>query len=138
MSTLLIACGNSLRRDDGAAHEVLRLVAPAPDRVVRAVPQLTPELAEEVSRFDRVVFIDADVESNGLAIEPLGAAASPSPLTHASAPAGIVALARALFGFAGEALLCRIPARDFSPGGELTPYTMRMAREAAIRIANLI
>jgi len=32
MRTLLIACGNSLRRDDGVAHEVLQLLPAAPER----------------------------------------------------------------------------------------------------------
>lgn len=138
MRTLLIACGNPLRRDDGVAPEVLRLIASTPDRELRAVQQLTPELAEEIARFDRVVFLDADAGSARLTIEPLGATMPRSPLTHVSTPAEIIALSRALFGFVGEALLCRIPAREFSPGENLSPYALQFARQAAGELENLI
>jgi Ni,Fe-hydrogenase maturation factor len=138
MRTLLIACGNSLRRDDGAAREVLRLIAPAPHRVLRTVQQLTPELAEEVAHFDRVVFLDADAASDTLAIEAVESPAPHSPLTHFSTPAEIVAIARGLYGFTGEALLCRIPAGDFSPGEMPEPEVLQLAQLAAARIASWI
>jgi Ni,Fe-hydrogenase maturation factor len=148
MRTLLIACGNPLRRDDGAASEALRHLAQAPNRVLRSVRQLTPELAEEAARFDRVVFLDADAGAARVTIEHLGpgfgrgASLPRSPLTHFATPAEIVALSRGLFGFAGEALLCRIPARDFSlsanPGGaDLSANTLRFARQAAAELENL-
>lgn len=138
MRTLLISCGNSLRRDDGAAHQVLQLLAPSPSRVFRAVQQLTPELAEELAPFDRVVILDADVASNSLAIEPLSAATSRSPLAHFSLPAEIVSLSRALFGFTGEAFLCRIPAHDFSSGASLSAAARQFAAEAAVQLENLL
>jgi hydrogenase maturation protease len=136
MRTLLIACGNPLRGDDGAASEVLRLLASTPDREMLAVQQLTPELAEEIARYDRVVFLDAAVDAN-LTIGPLSAPVPWLPLTHVSNPMEIVALSRTLFGFTGEALLCRIPARDFLPGGNLSPYTLQFAQQAADELENL-
>lgn len=131
MRTLLIACGNPLRHDDGAAAEVLQLVAPDRECEMRVVHQLTPEWAAEIAGFDRVIFIDADAEGSRATIEVVRAAMLRSPLTHASTPAEIVALSRALFAFTGEALVCRIPARDFSPGEGLTADGGRMARAAA-------
>jgi Ni,Fe-hydrogenase maturation factor len=138
MRTLLIACGNTLRGDDAAAHAVLRLIEPGMNHKVRAVQQLTPELAEEVARFSRVVFIDADAGSKALKIEPLTTATPRSPLTHAVTPEEVVALAGALFGFAGQAFLCRIPALDFGAGDDPAPEVLQFAREAAVEIANLI
>jgi hydrogenase maturation protease len=137
MRTLYIACGNPLRGDDGAASEVLQLLASVPDRQLRTVHQLTPELAGEMARFDRIVFIDADANAaaTGVSVEPVAEAAARSPLTHFSTPAEIIALSRGLFGFAGEALLCRIPAGDFSPGETLSPRTRRLVREAADQLA---
>jgi len=128
MRTLLIACGNTLRGDDGVADEALRLAQLPADCEMRAVHQLTPELAEEIARFRRVVFVDADARSVRLTIEPVGATVARSPLTHVSTPAEIVALATALFGFTGEALVCRIPARDFSPGPSRSPWAGVVAR----------
>lgn len=140
MRTLLIACGNPLRCDDGVGPEALRLIAPAPDREFRAVQQLTPECAEEISCFDRVIFLDADADAahTHAVIEPLSAAPSRSPLTHASTPAEIVALSKALFGFTGEALVCRIPARDFSPADHLTQDGLRLVKETAARLECLL
>ena len=131
MRTLLIACGNPLRGDDGAAHEVLRLIAPAPDRATLTVHQLTPELAQEMAGFDRVLFLDADVQCGRPVVEPVPAWTSRSPLTHAANPAEILALSSALFGFGGEAYVCRIPARDFAPREALGPDERRMIDEVA-------
>jgi hypothetical protein len=78
-----------------------------------------------------VVFLDADPASLRPAIEPIRASAQPSSLTHVAAPGEIVALARALFGFTGEAFLCRIPARDFSCAAGLSPDGLKWAQQAA-------
>lgn len=143
MRTLLIACGNPIRRDDAVAAETLRLLAHDPDREMRAVHQLTPELAEEAARFDRVVFLDADTKAARVTIERLDLSRPYSPLTHSTTPAEIVALSRGLFAFSGEAFICRIPARDFSlsanlSGGDLSPGTLRFARLAAEALENAL
>ncbi|MGA2714190.1 MAG: hypothetical protein ABSG41_13875 [Bryobacteraceae bacterium] len=137
-TTLLIACGNPLRRDDGVAHEVLRIIARTPCRELRSVQQLVPELAAEIAGFERVVFLDADVRSMHPAIEPVRTAMPGSPLTHAANPAEIVAISRSLFGFNGEALVCRIPARDFSPGESLAPDQLQTMYEAASELERLL
>lgn len=137
-TTLLIACGNPLRRDDGVAHEVLRIIARTPCRELRSVQQLAPELAAEIAGFGRVVFLDADVRSLHPSIEPVGAVAPASPLTHAADPAQIVALSRVLFGFNGDAHVCRIPARDFSPGEGLGTDELQIMYEAAGEVERLL
>jgi len=113
--TLLIAIGNPLRRDDGIAHAALRQWS-AQDAEKLSVIQLTPELAETIAAFDRVVFLDADVTADHITIEPVSTKPPVPSLSHASSPAEIAALARALYGFQGEALVCRIPAGDLSFG----------------------
>jgi len=143
MRTLLIACGNPLRRDDGAASEALRFLAQAPNRVLRVVHQLTPEIAEEIAGFDRVVFLDADAGAPRVTIERLVPTRSRdvpmprSPLTHAANPAEIVALSCGLFGFHGKAFLCRIPARDFSADAGLSRNAALFAQQAADALENL-
>jgi hypothetical protein len=120
------------------AHEVLRLIARTPSRELRSVQQLVPELAEEMAGFARVVFLDADVRSLRPVIEPVGPVVSDSPLTHAANPAQIVALSRALYSFHGEAHVCRIPARDFSPGESLSPDALQIMYEAAGELDRLL
>jgi hydrogenase maturation protease len=138
MRTLLIACGNPLRRDDGAGHAVAQRIERAPDLEVRSVQQLTPELAADIGRFDRVVFIDADAASTRVAIERADADAFRPPMTHATGYADVVALSRALFGFTGEALLCRVPARDFSPDAHPGDYTLPFIQQAAEELEKLL
>jgi Ni,Fe-hydrogenase maturation factor len=134
MPALVIAIGNPLRRDDGVAHRV-----PTPPGVeMRAVLQLTPEIAAEIAHYDTVVFVDADIDASQVRVEPVDSAPSPSPLTHVSRPSEIVALARSLFGFAGEAYTCRIPVSDLSEGEELSRSTSQFADQAAREIDSLL
>ncbi len=122
MTTILIAVGNEFRRDDGVARRVLELLGPRPGSTTLRVPQLAPELAEQIAGFERVVFIDADLEPGGVRLERLSAAeARAAQFGHSMQPAEIVALAAALYGFSGAAYLCRVPGVDFSNGSELTP-----------------
>lgn len=117
--TLLVAIGNPLRRDDGIAHAALRQWN-AQDAEKLSVIQLTPELAETIAAFDTVIFLDANVTADRITIEPVSAEPPLPSLSHASSPAEVAALARSLYGFRGEALVCRLPATDFSFGEGLS------------------
>jgi hydrogenase maturation protease len=138
MFVLLIAIGNSLRRDDGAGHRVVELLAPPPEVVVRRVFQLTPELAEELAGAGGVIFIDASVAVSQVTIEPVPEDAGASPLSHSLAPGEVVALARALYGFAGRAWLCHVPGVDFRDGEGLSPAAEANARTAAAQLRALL
>lgn len=119
---LVLACGNPLRQDDGAAWEVARRAMAAPQAGGVAIEVVTcmqylPELAEALSQADGVAFIDASVnlrpgtaQVSPLASEPAGAAA----LTHHLGPAGLMSLARSLYGSApGWVYLVEIGAAEF-------------------------
>ncbi len=126
MRTLLIAIGNVLRRDDGAASRALELLGGT-----RAVMQLTPEMAPEIATYDRVFFLDADVNGGEPRIEPVTASAGAGPLTHSHTPAQVVQLAERLYGFRGAAFLCRIPGVDFGMGEGLSVIAEANATAAA-------
>lgn len=114
MSELWIAIGNPLRGDDNLAHEAVR---EAPEgATVRHVLQLTPELAADIAGYGKVVFVDADVGVSTPVLQPLdsGPPSGGGPLTHHSSPHYVVALARRLYGWSGEAWVYRLPASDFS------------------------
>jgi hydrogenase maturation protease len=138
MSTLLIAAGNPLRRDDGVAHRVLELLSPVLGAQTESRLQFTPELAQEIAGFDTVVFIDADAEANAVSIEPIETPHVTPVLSHASRPADIVAIARALFHFDGQALVCRVPACDLSPGEGLSHRAATLAVQAAQAVHDFI
>ena len=113
---LFIALGNPLCRDDGVAARVLELLQPAASLTMI---QATPELAAEIAGARRVVFIDACADSEHVRLDPLPDHSS-TALTHSIDPGTIVALSRRLYGFAGEAWLCRVPGIDFTVGEGLS------------------
>jgi hydrogenase maturation protease len=62
---LIIGYGNPLRSDDGVGWQAAELLTDDPrlaDAQILACHQLTPELAEDVSRAGFVVLIDASTE----------------------------------------------------------------------------
>ena len=113
---LFIALGNPLRRDDGVAARVIKLLQPTASRTMI---QATPELAAEIAGARRVVFIDACTDGEQVQLHPLPESSSPA-LTHSLGPGAIVALSRRLYGFTGEAWLCRVPGEDFGVGEGLS------------------
>ncbi len=131
MSLLLIAIGNSLRRDDGAGHRVVEILDPPPAVAVRNAFQLMPERAEDLSGFDTVVFVDASVATAEVKLEPVEDASGSTPMSHSLTPGEVVALARALFGFTGRAWLCHVPGSDFDDGEGLSPAAEANAQAAA-------
>jgi hydrogenase maturation protease len=117
-NVLLIAIGNVMRGDDGAAHHVVQRLEARPGVGVRRELQLTPEIAVDVAGAHTVVFIDADVDAEEASLEPLEAGAGAgTPLMHTITPREIVMLAEKLYGFAGRAYLCRLPVADFDGDG---------------------
>jgi hydrogenase maturation protease len=128
--TILIAVGNTLRRDDGVAHRVLELLEPPAGAVTVSCHQLTPEMAEEIAPARTVIIIDADVTPGAPRLEKIEERPD-NPLTHVVRPAELVALSRRLFSFSGEAWLCRVPGVDFGQGAGLSTEADSNARIAA-------
>lgn len=138
MRTLLIAIGNPLRRDDGIAQAVLTAMAVPQGVDARALVQLVPEVAADLAAYGRIVFLDADALAPDVIIEPIQDCEFLKRDNHVSHPAEIVALARDLFGFSGEAFLCRLPAFDFSAGQGLSRRATRSAQRAAAALEHFI
>ena len=138
MRTLLIALGNDLLSDDGVAHEVPRALTPHADIETRSLIQLTPEVAEEIAGYDLAVFIDADASAPEVIFEPVDEVPPAHALTHVSTPGEVVVFSRTLFGFSGRAILCRIPAADFSAGAGISKGASHAARLAASQLQALV
>ncbi len=119
MRVLLVGVGNPLRRDDGIAHRVLEILDLGAGSAVRKseVHQLTPELAEEFSRHDAVIVVDADVEPGEAFLEEVAGGGCASALGHQLGAADVAALARALYGWTGACMVCHVPGADFGEGG---------------------
>jgi hydrogenase maturation protease len=139
LNILLIAIGNSYRRDDGVAHRALELLGPPPPGVsTRSVLQLTPEMAEEIAPFDCVVFLDADIEPGEPRLERISLEApAGSPLGHSMSAQEVLALATSLYNFRGQAWLYRIPGIDFGEGSGLSELAEANAVKASCLLTSL-
>ncbi len=125
---LIVGYGNPLRSDDGlgwrAAEELSRSLSLAEGEVEVEVimrQQLTPELADNLTRADVVFFIDA---ARGGQPGDLGCApVTPQPGTidtHHSSPAGILALAQQLYGASPRAFVVSMCGECFDHGSALS------------------
>jgi hydrogenase maturation protease len=129
---LIIGYGNPLKSDDGlgwhAAQELSQELTHAEVKIIRA-HQLTPELAEEASTAELVLFIDAwegappgEIRceaihlDDGLDDGPSGA----SLHSHDLRPATILQLARELYGFSPRAFLLTVTGEHFEDGDSLS------------------
>jgi hydrogenase maturation protease len=139
---LVIGYGNDLRGDDAAGQRAAARVDAwrLPGVEVRALPQLTPELAEPLAAADRAVFLDAHPASSGTAIRvhrlrPATPTARPA---HTSDPEGLLALAQTAFGRSPEAWWITIPATDFDFGAPLSPLAERGMADALATVWRLL
>jgi hydrogenase maturation protease len=124
---LIIGYGNPLRGDDGIGwHAADRLAhaLPYPEVSVQTSHQLTPEMAESVSRAGLVIFVDADCgrAAGEVACRPVEPKGTPGgPFSHQLTPETLLALARSLYGSCPKALLLSVGAASFEYGETLSP-----------------
>jgi hydrogenase maturation protease len=120
---LVIAVGNPLRCDDGLAwHAADELSRNASPPEILRVHQLTPELAEAVSRADTVIFVDA--ASKGAPGKVTCANVAPAATAHFShhfTPAAVLALAETLYGAHQTAFSVTMAGECFDHGDTLSP-----------------
>jgi hydrogenase maturation protease len=101
---LILACGNTLRGDDGLGPCLARWAEERfksePALRILSRPQWTPELAEEVAQAESVLFIDCSVDSapGSIQLLPVEPAATAQGLgTHHAGAAELLAMAREFY-----------------------------------------
>ncbi len=138
----MVGYGNDLRGDDAAGPGVVSAVAAlALENVsTRVVHQLTPELAEEISRVRAVIFADAAVDSTRVEVRALGADGSAASTfeAHRSDPQKLVALSQTLFGRRPPAWLVTVPAHQLEVGAPMSAATAAGVQTAVREIQDLI
>ena len=133
---LVIGYGNTLRSDDGVGWHAAILLASDPrlgsdpdlaDLEVRAVHQLTPELAFDMSRESLVVLIDASVDDppGAISVRSLPAAQSdagcgPGASSHHVGPGELLAVALELYGSAPALVAVRVGVASMEVGESLS------------------
>jgi hydrogenase maturation protease len=150
---LIIGYGNPNREDDGVAWHILEKLAthfdvplsPAlaadefePDRYPHLVfeLQLFPEMAETMTDYDYVCFVDAhtgayEEEVRVVTIDPHFQA---SPFTHHLTPESCLVIAQTLYGHAPQGLMVTVRGYYFGYKTELSEQTTAHADEAKARI----
>ena len=127
--TLILAYGNPLRSDDSVAwHAADQLRLSLPDAEIQCLHQLGPELAEVITHFHRVIFLDAACPSEGTKpgairvqnISPNPNAADASRLSHVVTPHTIVTLAHTLYHADVKADLITVTGENFDHGDRLS------------------
>jgi len=146
MSRLLVlAYGNPLRGDDGVAGHIARGLGKTlhvPSTEIAILHQLTPELAERVSRADTVIFLDAVAGTvpGLISLESVDAAPSNTVTwTHILTPSALLALSRAIYQKApARALLLTVGGSSFEFDDELSDPVRRAIPEAVRKIVELV
>jgi hydrogenase maturation protease len=140
---LLLACGNSLRQDDGVGlriAEAAEHLFPASRLRILAAQQFTPEMAAELAATDLVIFIDACAadDPGSIRVLPL-TARSESPETHRLDPPALLSMAQSLCGHTpARAFALTIGAGHFGYGEEISG-PLRQAVPRAVRLlGNLV
>jgi len=140
---LIIGYGNPLRGDDGfgfyAAEELQRRMID--DRGVTVLPlhQLTPELAADISRAERVVFIDAANEGEPGKLSCREVVKTPvdtAVFTHHMTPGGLLAASEALYATVPPAVLFSVAGQSFELGAPLTPGVQAALAEVADQVSS--
>ncbi len=153
MDALVIGYGNIDRQDDGVAWHVLREVASrlkvnfpvtpyecaelsAPGVDMLFCLQLTPEMADTFSAYQKICFIDAHTGSveGDLHVEALIGIYQNSPLTHHLTPSSCLAIVHALFGKTPEGLLVSVRGYEFGFDQSLSARTAALVGPAADKV----
>lgn len=141
---LVVGYGNTLRTDDGVGWAVADVLARDPrmrGADVRAVHQLAPELALDVSRASLVVLVDAALDGapGSVAVQPVDASpAAGSAWSHHLGPGELVALARELWGPAPPVFLVSVGAASLEVGEGLSPVLEAAVPRVVDEIAAIV
>ena len=146
-SVLVIGYGNPTRGDDGIGWVAAEQLANDKDARVQVLArqQLTLELAADLNRVERVVFIDAAVMGTPgeIQVERIDPEASPiEAFSHQLAPAALLECTRMLYGKCPEGYLVSVAGRSFEFGDELSapvaaalPAALARVRELSVSVS---
>lgn len=143
--SMILACGNPLRGDDGVALHIACCLQQGygdPETEIRCAQQWTPELAERISKTDLAIFIDASATLTPGEIQLIPLASSEdrtAVTTHSMDPATLLGLAHELYGSAPErAFLLTIGGESFEHGNQFSRAVRQAIPEALTRIKALL
>jgi hydrogenase maturation protease len=147
--TLIIGYGNADRQDDGAGWHVIKNLAEKFDCKIPDDPgasidittdildllyilQIYPELAETISHYQRVCFVDAHTSEIPYEIcwQKIVPEYEKSPLTHHMSPRTVLSITTTIYGVAPEAILVSIRGYHFKFDRNLSSETAQLVEKA--------
>lgn len=151
--TLIIGIGNADRQDDGVGWHILKNLA---ERLGKTVPedpgeivevetdkadlifilQIYPELAETISHYQRVCFVDAHTAdiAEEISWTTLNPEYEKSPLTHHMSPRTVLSIGAAIYGQMPETILVSVRGYHFQFERALSAETESLAKQAINRL----
>jgi hydrogenase maturation protease len=145
---LIIGYGNPDRQDDGVAWHILCALAqkmgyPSPSTFEDEFPansgldfafflQLTPEMAEDISAYERVCFVDAHTGAipDEVQMIPVESEFQRSPFTHHLTAQSLLSMCEALYHKKPDAILVSVRGYRFGFERELSEETGVLVPEA--------
>jgi hydrogenase maturation protease len=144
---LIVAYGNPMRCDDGlawrAADELERKLSGSEIKILRA-HQLAPEMAEDITRCDTVIFVDATSADGGngnpgeVRCLEVGLLQGPPRFSHQLSPGAVVALGRQLYGASPRAFAVTLTGQCFDHGESLSAVVASAIPALVARIEALV
>ena len=136
---LVVGYGSQLRGDDAAGPAAARRLA---EHGLNAldVHQLTPEIAERSAQARVVFFLDADagLTPGEVSRERIDGGVPAEALGHYATPAGLLHMARTVYGAVPEAWLIRMGCNQFEIGDGLSAEAERAVSRAVEEVLNCI
>jgi len=151
MNTLFIGYGNPDRQDDGVAWHVLKGIAnqlgletssswedPLPSNPEVEFSfnlQLTPDVAEDLTDYDRVCFVDAHTGKIPTNVQMVHIVPEyqTSPFTHHLTPEMLLSMCASMYRHTPEAILISVRGYEFGFETTLSPFTSALLTEAVER-----
>ncbi|HRQ22876.1 MAG TPA: hypothetical protein PLF42_05520 [Anaerolineales bacterium] len=145
---LFIGYGNPDREDDGVAWHILREVClrlglPAPESYEDEFPaseladfsfslQLTPEMAEELARYEHVCFVDAHTGNiqEQVRLIRVESEFQRSPFTHHLTPHSLLSFCETIYNKKPAAALLSVRGHHFRFSRDLSEETMALLPQA--------
>ena len=146
--SLIIGYGNPDREDDGVAWHILRALTTrlgldSPDSYEDEFPesalidfafylQLTPEMAEDISDYEYVCFVDAHTGNIPEPVRLINVESEfqASPFTHHLTPQSLLSLCETIYGRKPDAALLSVLGHRFLFSRELSAETAQLVPQA--------
>ncbi len=134
-NTCIVGIGNPLRSDDGVGAYICQLLEEKklPGVSCITTQQLDIGIAEDLSKYKRVIFVDASLKEETISFQSISSGFHQSNNSSHQVNAGMLAnLVQQLYSTDTQFYICAIGATDFEMGNTLSPKARNNAMSAVL------